>query len=251
MWFCRNARTARATVLPTVVSNSAARRFSSSWVTPSILTLVLCMQISIHLGAVARDYRVPDRASRCGAVGEPMGGLSSVHHALTPMSMVKIASDTGLLEAPVPLDTLVLAPGDRAEIIVDTSDGNISVTDEDFGRVLELRADRSLPTAEHPPEQLATIKRITNDMIDRDRTFVLDEVEGGWGINGPQMDMTRIDQTIDFGATERWTITAQDGIHTFHTHRRCSRSSRSTDGHPHPRTAAGRTTCWSPKAARS
>ena len=133
-------------------------------------------------------------------------------------SMVKIASDTGLLEAPVALDTLVLAPGDRAEIIVDTSDGNVSVTDEDFGRVLELRADRSLPTAEHPPERLAAIERITNDMIDRDRTFVLDEVEGGWGINGLQMDMTRIDQTIEFGATERWTITARDGIHTFHTH---------------------------------
>ena len=53
MWSWRSARTARATVLPTVVSNSAARRLSSSWVPASILTLVLCMQISIHAEVVA------------------------------------------------------------------------------------------------------------------------------------------------------------------------------------------------------
>lgn len=33
---------------PTVVPNSSARRFSSSWVSLSIRTLVVCMQISIH-----------------------------------------------------------------------------------------------------------------------------------------------------------------------------------------------------------
>ena len=133
-------------------------------------------------------------------------------------SMVKIASDGGYLESPVALQTLVLGPGDRAEIIVDTTEGPTSLTDATFGRVLELRTDTGLPTAEHAPEQLASIERITADMIDRDRTFVLDEVGDGWGINGVQMDMTRIDQTIEFGSTERWTITARDGFHTFHPH---------------------------------
>lgn len=133
-------------------------------------------------------------------------------------SMVKIASDVGLLEAPVPLDRLVLAPGDRAEIIVDTASGAVSLTDAEFGRVLELRPDQSLPVAEHPPERLASIERITADMIDVDRTFVLDEVGDGWGINGLQMDMNRVDQVIELGAIERWTISARDGVHTFHTH---------------------------------
>ena len=133
-------------------------------------------------------------------------------------SMVKIASDGGYLESPVTLQTLAMGPGDRAEIIVDTSDGPTSLIDSTFGRVLELRTDTSLPTAEHPPAQLATIERITDDMIDRDRTFVLDEVGDGWGINGVQMDMARVDQTIEFGSTERWTLTARDGFHTFHTH---------------------------------
>lgn len=132
--------------------------------------------------------------------------------------LLKIASDAGYLEAPVALDELVLAPGDRAEVIVDTSAGHVSLIDDDFGPVLELRPDADLPVAQHPPERLASIERITDDMINGDRTFVLDEVADGWGINGLQMDMTRIDQTIEFGATERWTITARDGIHTFHTH---------------------------------
>ena len=32
------------------------------------------------------------------------------------------------------------------------------------------------------------------------------------------MDMNRIDETIRFGDTERWTIKVRDGTHTFHTH---------------------------------
>ena len=133
-------------------------------------------------------------------------------------SMVKIASDGGYLAGPVSLDTITLAPGDRAEIIVDTSGGGAILLDERFGRVLELRADPSLPTAEHPPSELATIDRITPDMIDRDRTFHLDEVGDGWGINGQQMDMGRVDETIAFGAVERWIIDVGDGVHSFHVH---------------------------------
>jgi FtsP/CotA-like multicopper oxidase with cupredoxin domain len=133
-------------------------------------------------------------------------------------SMVKIASDGGYLAGPVPLDTLTLGPGDRAEIIVDTSGGLATLIDADFGRVLELRTDPDLPTAQPPPPQLATIDAITVDEIDRDRVFLMGRVDGGWGINGEQMDMTRIDQTITFGDTERWTITVRDGVHTFHPH---------------------------------
>lgn len=133
-------------------------------------------------------------------------------------SMVKIASDGGYLAAPAPLETVTIGPGDRAEIIVDTTDGPVMLLDADLGRVLELRPNTELPAAQHPPEQLAEIDVISADSIDRDRTFVMDEVGDGWGINGQQMDMTRIDQTINFGGTERWTITVDDGIHTFHVH---------------------------------
>ena len=58
----RRARTASATVLPTVVFSSTARRLRSLWVVTSILTLVLCMQISIHTGVF--DPRVGGPGSR-------------------------------------------------------------------------------------------------------------------------------------------------------------------------------------------
>jgi bilirubin oxidase len=133
-------------------------------------------------------------------------------------TMVKIASDGGYLPSPTALETLTIGPGDRAEIIVDTSAGPVALLDSNFGRVLELRPDDSLPTAEFPPEQLVYIDIITEAEIDNDRTFVMDEVGNGWGINGNQMDMGRIDETVSFGDTERWTITVEDGIHTFHVH---------------------------------
>jgi FtsP/CotA-like multicopper oxidase with cupredoxin domain len=100
----------------------------------------------------------------------------------------------------------------------DTTDERVALLDADFGRVLELRTDPNLPTAEHPPPLLAAIDQITPEEIDGERTFVMDEVGDGWGINGQQMDVERIDQTIEFGTTEQWTITVGDGIHTFHVH---------------------------------
>ena len=133
-------------------------------------------------------------------------------------SMIKIASDGGYLRAPVALETLTIGPGDRAEIVVDTSEGPVRLLDASFGRVLELRPDSSLPAAEFPPAELADIDVITDDEIDADRTFVMDEVGDGWGINGRQMAMGRVDETVSFGDTERWTITVEDGIHTFHVH---------------------------------
>ncbi|MEM8922667.1 MAG: multicopper oxidase domain-containing protein [Actinomycetota bacterium] len=133
-------------------------------------------------------------------------------------SMIKIASDGGYLPSPVAIETLTLAPGDRAEVIVDATSGSAVLLDEAFGRVLELRTDADLPTASFPPAMLATVEPITAEMIDRDRTFAMEAVGDGWGINGVQMDMMRVDQSIFFNDTERWTITVGEGVHAFHVH---------------------------------
>ena len=132
--------------------------------------------------------------------------------------LIKIAGDGGLLEAPVEVDSVELAPGDRAELIVDTSQGTTALLDADFGRVVELRPDASLPAIGSLPESLAEIEALADSPIDNERTIVLDEVPGGWAINGSQMDMGVVNETIRFGDTEKWTISSLEGIHAFHVH---------------------------------
>lgn len=134
--------------------------------------------------------------------------------------MVKIASDGGYLEVAVQVDTLVLAPGDRAEVVVDLSDGEVvNLVDSAMGRVLELRPDATVDTAASMPSgPLASIDRIDPAQVDLERTFVLDEVGDEWGINGLQMQMGRVDEQILFGDTESWRITVADGVHSFHVH---------------------------------
>ena len=121
----------------------------------------------------------------------------------------KIACDGGLLEAPIPLTTMEMAPGERCEIVVDMADGKtaglLTLFEDEFdeggeslvGSLLDLFApsarnlpppsltlvvDKSLPAHTLPlPEQLATIVRPQPTEIVRSRDFVLN-MENGWGI---------------------------------------------------------------------
>ncbi len=122
----------------------------------------------------------------------------------------KIATDGGLLESPVPLTTMEMAPGERCEIIVDMVDGNPAelltlfedeFEDEDgddaggiFNRLLSLVnfsspilpqpsltlvVDDTLPSHTTPiPEKLNTIIRPKESEIVKTREFTL-EMDGG------------------------------------------------------------------------
>ena len=132
--------------------------------------------------------------------------------------MIKIASDGGYLASPVVLDRTVLAPGDRAEIIVDVGESPAALVDDTFGRVLELRPNGSDSSAGPLPDKLATIDRISMSEITVDRSFHMEKIGDGWGINGVKMDMSQINETVHLGDVERWTITADTGRHVFHVH---------------------------------
>ena len=138
--------------------------------------------------------------------------------------IVKIASDGGYLVSPVVIEQLVLAPGDRAEIVVDVGESSIALVDDDFGRVLELRPNGAKSGAASLPDKLATIERIHESEVTVDRSFHMEdarnfwEFDPNWAINGVQIDMSRIDETVRLGDTERWTLSAGDGQHVFHPH---------------------------------
>ena len=138
--------------------------------------------------------------------------------------MTKIASDGGYLTSPVAIEQLTLAPGDRAEIIVNVGAESAALIDGTFGRVLELRPNGSDLGTGTLPDKLADIERIPEAEVTVDRIFDMGDVrnfwefDASWAINGVQFDMNRIDVTVQLGATERWTLSSDDGQHVFHPH---------------------------------
>lgn len=150
-----------------------------------------------------------------------------------PMTM--IASDGGFLDAPLELDQMRLAPGERAEVVVEFEPGETvrlrsSKTDlggivvpatsggNDEFDVLEFRAADTLtpsPEPTWPQAQDAVADELHEDEASVTRDFVLNTRE----INGEQMDMNRIDEIVHVGDTEVWEVRSTQPIpHSFHIH---------------------------------
>ncbi len=168
-------------------------------------------------------------------------------------TMQIIASDGGLLERPHAVRSLRLAPGERAQILVDLSEGRpLSLVatspdnsmgmmggdgggmmgggmmgrrrddtemDEPF-RVLDIRPSDSSPQRKLP-SQLAPLPALDPSLSVRTRRFVLDMgmMGGGMSINGASMDMNVINERVPVGQWEIWEIAnASMMAHPFHIH---------------------------------
>ncbi len=169
-----------------------------------------------------------------------------------PFSMV--ATEGGLLPAPVELTHLQLTPAERAEIVVALSPGErVTLVSSQpdlgtrlagtplFGRgtfdVLELRAAEALAPSDPLPTTFAPLPAVDPALLTAqpDRTFRL----GGRTINGRLMDMTRIDEVVAQGSTEVWELFNQSSQpHNFHVHDGQFRVV-SIDGNPPPPELAG------------
>jgi FtsP/CotA-like multicopper oxidase with cupredoxin domain len=139
-----------------------------------------------------------------------------------------IASDGGLLPAPVRRDHLLLSPGERAEIVVEVEPGETTVLrsdEQDAGDrftgaddrfdVLQIRAADSLAPSPEVPAELTDVPDLDADDVVETREFEL----RGTSINGDDMDMDRIDETVELDTTERWRVTnTHSQPHNFHIH---------------------------------
>lgn len=147
-----------------------------------------------------------------------------------------IATDGGLLEAPVPLDHVRLSPGERAEVLVRLTPGERVVLEsrmtsdiaslvgpvadmnggsDDFD-VLEVRAADRLAPAPAPPAKLNTIAAFDEAEVATTRRF---ELSDSFEINGDAMDMGRIDETVTVDTLERWVVENSTSLpHSFHVH---------------------------------
>ncbi|MDD9205517.1 multicopper oxidase domain-containing protein, partial [Georgenia sp. 10Sc9-8] len=146
-------------------------------------------------------------------------------------SFQMVASDGGLLRTPFETDHVRLSPGERAEIVVAMEPGTEvmlrsvepylgeipdpgAVGGEDSFDVLLLRAADELAPS---PELPTTLTDFGLDEADATvtRRFDLD----GYTINGASMDMNRIDEVMDLGATEIWEVVNLNPFpHNFHIH---------------------------------
>lgn len=167
-----------------------------------------------------------------------------------------IASDGGYLVAPVGLRSLLIAPGERYEVLVDFSNGTAVVLEagadqnipmmgmmrgsEPFaggGSVMKFQVDPTKRAAvTSVPRQLVDVPLLDRSKVVARRQFLLNDMMmggmmGGIGfgrgerrfgptmaINGQSFDMGRIDVETKRGTLELWEIGSQMMAHPFHVH---------------------------------
>ena len=163
-----------------------------------------------------------------------------------------IASEGGLLERPVELRSLSLAPGERAEILVDFTDGRPVAleTGSDAGApmmmgmmarasdlvggrepVLSFEARGREAPGSKVPDRLVAHERPDAARAVRRRRFAMTMGMGGMmsgmmggrmgsmhGINGRAFDMDRIDEEVRLGDVEIWEVSGEMMAHPFHVH---------------------------------
>ncbi|MGA9836228.1 MAG: multicopper oxidase family protein [Gemmatimonadaceae bacterium] len=154
--------------------------------------------------------------------------------ALTGHEFLQVGTDGGLFERPVPVSEMMLAPGERVELLVRATGAPGSravLRTMPYDRyVPQTRpADWNVPrdlltlqyTGEAPvepvvlPTRLRAIPALDTTKVTVRRVIVLSQGL----INGRMMDMHRVDEHARLGATEIWQIENVVGMdHPFHLH---------------------------------
>lgn len=159
-------------------------------------------------------------------------------------TLYQISSDGGLLENPVPVTRILLTNGERAEFLVDLSAETIGNTFQFKSYMSEMPSniEGGSGSAGHPnqlfgidwsfmevkviPQTPSAITALPGTMttltpfLEGDATVNRPmELSNNAQINGVSMDMNVINEVIELGDTEIWTITnITPTAHPFHIH---------------------------------
>ncbi|HET7612684.1 MAG TPA: multicopper oxidase family protein, partial [Gemmatimonadaceae bacterium] len=154
--------------------------------------------------------------------------------ALAGHTMLHIGSDGGLFETPREVRELLLATGERVEVLVrggDSAGTKVLLQDLPYDRYAPQTRPKdwkttldllTLETTDEPPARpiaipthLRTVPPLDTTKVSAIRTVVF----GQGIINGKTMDMARVDVSTKVGATEIWEIENVVGMdHPFHLH---------------------------------
>ncbi len=162
--------------------------------------------------------------------------MASMDSRSVPMEMVVVASDSGLLPAPVSTASLRMGVAERYEVIIDFTglagrqvylanplqavnrDGDLRTTSLICFDVTSGPADTTpLPQT---LGRLTPIERLQAEVRRPVRTFRLDRLGSQWVINNHGWDPRRIEARVDPCATEIWRFVNPGGgwVHPLHVH---------------------------------
>jgi blue copper oxidase len=159
-----------------------------------------------------------------------------------------IASDAGLLSAPIALKQLRISPAERFEILVDFANrkpvmletgpdvvmgifGAVSqVATSEFVSIMRFEPTATVAKVKAIPVHLVEPATADSDKAVRRRQFLLDSgicggrrptetgMLPGMCINGKTHDLARIDVETMLGTSEVWEIVSRGMAHPFHVH---------------------------------
>jgi suppressor of ftsI len=157
--------------------------------------------------------------------------VNSVFHLrLEGHALVQIATDGNPGARAVERDAIVLSPGQRAEVLVrGGAAGSYALRalpyDHGLGSVspdCTVATVASRPALPARPVSAAPLLQPFHDLrrrrVDRRRELTF-STTGGFHIDGKAFDPDRVDQTVELGAIEEWTVRNDSGLmHPFHIH---------------------------------
>jgi FtsP/CotA-like multicopper oxidase with cupredoxin domain len=154
--------------------------------------------------------------------------------ALVGHSFQLIATDGNPFDKPQTVNSFTLAPGQRVEVVVTpgapgTYDLNRTVLFPAGGTPTPLATvvvQSASPSNEKPvPGKLIPFQDLRKAKVDRKRTITFSstgttfKIDVGEGAGAQVFDPNRVDQVIELGSVEEWTIVNDDGKpHPFHIH---------------------------------
>jgi spore coat protein A len=142
-------------------------------------------------------------------------------------AFLQIGADQGLLPAPVKLTTLLLAPGERGDLIVDFAPmrgERVSLTNGAFQMMQFRVASTRVDDPSRIPDQLSPVVRLTERTAARTREMTLNEYKDPAG-NSMVMLLNRtpwhmpVTEVAKLGSTEIWSlINLTEDTHPIHLH---------------------------------
>lgn len=217
--------------IPVIIQDRAFYKDGSLYYNPNMMDGAVGNVIMIN--GVLEPYKsVPSSWVRLRL----LNGSNSVQHMISFSDgrfFYQIASDGGLMESPYEISSINLAPGERAEILVDFRDLDkgdaVSLIVSNL-KSLELIGDGSSSNDYILSEHLVDIDKWNADDIINERKFDLEGMAHMVSINGERFDMNSVSFTLPTGVLEKWVVSNVSGSsggmgmmgggaeHSFHVH---------------------------------